>query len=122
MEEEIDDFDKTLVWMTEEENLRSVRKEGFPSFYLIIAALFIFVVCFFILYFSNRRKKIGALDMMKDPDNVFEEFTDDDGQNDQNGDNEDDVPLIDLSNEDEKPLTEEPILTDNIVEPKAQEV
>ena len=117
MEDEIDEFDKTLIWSVEEEklNAKRVSEMRIPSFYLIIAALFIFVTCFFILYYSNRRKKLGALDMMKDPDNVFEEFTED-------GQDNEEVPLIELSEDEaEKPI-EEPALSENMVEPKAQEV
>ena len=73
--EEVDDFDKTLIWAVEEEKLRSSRGQGVGTFYLVIISLFIFVTCFLILYYSNRGKKLSALDMLKDPNNVFDHYS-----------------------------------------------
>ena len=103
--EEVDDFDKTLVWAIEEENLRTTRGQGVGTFYLVIVSLFLFVSVFLILYYSNRGKKRSALDMLKDSDNVFDHFS---------TEYEEDVPLIELSEEgqaseegDEEPYVED---------------
>jgi len=101
-----DDFDKTLIWAVEEENLRANRGQGVGTFYLVIVAMFLFVICFLILYFSNRGKKMNALDMMKDPNNVFDGYSE--------SEYEDEVPLIELS--EEVTPTKEPDLS-KVVEP-----
>lgn len=96
MEEETDDFDKTLIWSTEEENARALRSTSeVGSFYLVLGAFAIFVVVFFILYFGNRGKKLTALEMMKDPNNVFEDI----GEDEQGEGEVEEVPLIDIPDE-----------------------
>ena len=127
MEEEIDDFDKTLVWSTEEENARTARSSGeIGTFYLVLAAFFLFVFVFFILYFSNRRKNANALDMMRDPNNVFgdqeieEENEDEDGNNENEDANNEEIPLIDIPEEESAPQTQAPV-ADNML-PKPVEV
>ena len=104
--EEVDDFDKTLVWAIEEENLRATRGQGIGTFYLVIVSLFIFVICFLVLYYSNRGKKLNTLDMLRDPNNVFDHFS---------TEYEDEVPLIELSEEEEQEASEEPDI-ENMVE------
>ena len=103
MEEETDDFDKTLIWSTEEENARALRGTSeVGSFYLVLGAFAIFVVVFFILFFANRGKKLNALEMMKDPNNVFD-------IDEEEIEEESEVPLIDIPDE-EKILVSEPIV------------
>ena len=105
--EEVDDFDKTLVWAIEEENLRATRGQGIGTFYLVIISIFIFVTCFLILYYSNRGRKLNTLDMLKDPNNVFDHFSTEY--------EEEEVPLIELSEEEQEQVSEEPEI-ENIVE------
>ena len=129
MEEETDDFDKTLVWSTEEENARSLRSTGeIGTFYLVLAAFFLFVFVFFILYFANRGKKLNAIDMMRDPNNVFEDAdevegdADADAEQEQDKDpNKEEIPLIDIPEEEpQAPETQAPVV-DNML-PKPVEV
>lgn len=56
-EVEVDDYEATLNWALEEEKLRSNRGDGIGSFYLIIASILIFLICLFILYLGNRKRK-----------------------------------------------------------------
>ena len=108
MEEETDDFDKTLIWSTEEENARSLRSTGeVGTFYLVLAAFFLFVFVFFVLYFANRGKKLNALDMMRDPNNVFEdvEELDLEDEAEQQNTNHEEIPLIDIPEEETAPTT-----------------
>ena len=110
MEEETDDFDKTLIWSTEEENARALRSTSeVGSFYLVLGAFAIFVVVFFILYFSNRRKKLTALEMMKDPNNVFEDIDEDEQEEVE----AEDVPLIEIPDEGKVEEVEPP--TENLL-------
>lgn len=95
--EEVDNFDKTLIWAIEEEKLRATRGQSVGTFYLVVASVIIFVICFLILFYSNRRKKTSALEMMKDPDNEFDEFDETETE---------EVPLIDMSNEEEEEQNE----------------
>lgn len=108
--EEVDDFDKTLVWAVEEENLRSTRGQGIGSFYLVIVSIFLFVSVFLILYYSNRGKKRTTLDMLRDTDNVFDHFS-----TEYEEEEEQEVPLIELSEEGQ--ASEEPDV-DEYVEPE----
>lgn len=94
--EETDDFDQTLIWAIEEENIRTTRGQNIGTFYLVVTSVIIFVICFLVLYFSNRKKKTSALDMMKDPDNEFDEFDDEIEETDE------EIPLIDMSNDEEE--------------------
>ena len=73
--EEVDEYDATLVWAEQEEKLRLTRGQGISSFYLIIGSIFILLICIFILYYSNRGRKdeITTLDMMRDPENIYDE-------------------------------------------------
>jgi len=104
--EEVDDFDKTLVWAVEEEKLRSTRGQGIGTFYLVIVSIFLFVTVFLVLYYSNRGKKRSTLDMLRDSDNVFDHFSTE-------YDEEEEVPLIELSEEGQ--VSEEPDV-ENMVE------
>ena len=104
--EEVDDFDKTLVWAVEEEKLRSVRGQGIGTFYLVIVSIFLFVTVFLVLYYSNRGKKRTTLDMLKDSDNVFDHFS---TEYEEEGE---DVPLIELSEEGH--VSEEPDVEDYV--------
>src|SRR5438105_14653987 len=99
-QEEVDEFDNTVLWSIQEEvRATKSREQGYISgFYLIIAAVLIFLICVFVLYFANRKRKMGALEMMQDPNNVFEEFTD---QEENNDEKEDNVPLIEISEDEE---------------------
>ena len=128
MEEE-DDFDKTLVWSTEEENARANRGGSeIGTFYLVLAAFFLFVFVFFILYFANRGKKLNAIDMMRDPNNVFEDADEVEGELEGEGEQEEDkdpnkeeIPLIDIPEEEpQAPETQAPVV-DNML-PKPVEV
>lgn len=97
MEEEIDEYDQTLVWALEEEQIRTTRGQGVNSFYLVVASIIILFTVFLVLYFSNKRKKSSALSMMKNSENVFDEFSEEEGE------------LIEITDDDEvKNLTEEP--------------
>lgn len=101
--DEVDEFDNTVLWSIQEEARCNKAKEngnGVSGFYLIIAAVLVFLICVFILYFANRKKKVGALEMMQDPNNVFEEFTDQEENNDDNDKNEE-IPLIEISEDEE---------------------
>ena len=100
---EEEDFDKTLLWAVEEEKLRTTRGQGIGTFYLVIASLFIVATCFLFLYFSNRgtKKTKNAIDLMRDPDNMFDNFSETYEEVE-----EEEVPLIELSEEEVFP--EEP--------------
>jgi hypothetical protein len=113
--EETDDFDKTLIWSTEEETARAARTGSeVGTFYLVLAAFFLFVGVFFVLYFANRRKKINAIDMMRDPNNVFEDVEDpDDNEEAQDADQED-IPMIDIPEEAQTLDTQAPV-TDSML-------
>ncbi len=103
VEQENEEYDKTLLWAIEEENLRNGRGQGVSSFYLIIGALFVLVIVFLILYYSTEKEeKLDALEMIQDPNNIYE-------------DPSDEGELIDLTEEEDKPITEEPE-TKNLVE------
>ena len=127
MEEETDDFDKTLIWSTEEENARSLRNSGeIGTFYLVLAAFFLFVFVFFVLYFANRGKKLNAIDMMRDPNNVFDDpeeldIEDGDGEGEKQDTNHEEIPMIDIPEEEPlAPETQAPVI-DNML-PKPVEV
>lgn len=115
MEDETDDFDKTLIWSIEEENARALRSSSeIGTFYLVLAAFFLFVFVFFILYFANRGKKINALDMMRDPENVFDQDLED---NEQDNEDENEVPLIDIPEENSQPDTQAPVAENMLPKP-----
>ena len=125
--EETDDFDKTLVWSTEEENARSLRTTGeIGTFYLVLAAFFLFVFVFFVLYFANRGKKLNAIDMMRDPNNVFDDpeeldIEDGDDEGEKQDTNHEEIPMIDIPEEEPlAPETQAPVI-DNML-PKPVEV
>ena len=122
MEEETDDFDKTLIWSTEEENARTTRNSGeVGTFYLVLAAFFLFVFVFFVLYFANRGKKLNALDMMRDPNNVFEDVEEldleDEAANDGQNTNHEEIPLIDIPEEETAPTTQAPVAENMLPQP-----
>ena len=100
---EEEDFDKTLLWAVEEEKLRTTRGQGIGTFYLVVVSLFIVATCFLFLYFSNRgtKKTKSAIDLMRDPDNMFDNFSET-----YEDEVEEEVPLIELSEEEVFP--EEP--------------
>jgi hypothetical protein len=77
MEEEFDEYNDTLVWALEEEKLRTTRGQGINSFYLIVASIIILFAVFLILYFFNKGKKTSTLSMMRDPENIFDDFSED---------------------------------------------
>ena len=106
--EETDDFEKTLIWAVEEEKLRATRGQSIGTFYLVILSTIIFVICFLVLFYSNRRKKRSALEMMKDSENEFDEFDEEETE---------DVALIDMSEEEEY---EEPELEEDVVKPNTK--
>jgi hypothetical protein len=99
-----DDYENTVLWAIEEEKKRLQRGNGYNLTYLLILFIIIFLVVLFILYFANRKKKGNALDMIRDPRNLFEEFSQDD----------EGIPLIDIS--EDHVATEEPNV-DGVVEP-----
>jgi len=102
VQEENEDYDKTLLWAMEEERLRSSRGQGVGSFYLVVTALFVLIVVFLILYFqTDKNENFNALEMIRDPNNIYEDLSEE-GE------------LIDLTEED-KLITEEPE-TKNLVE------
>tara|TARA_R110001599_G_scaffold345083_2_gene569157 strand:+ start:1742 stop:2107 length:366 start_codon:yes stop_codon:yes gene_type:complete len=105
---EEEDFDKTLLWAVEEEKLRTTRGQGIGTFYLVIASLFIVATCFLFLYFSNRgtKKTKNAIDLMRDPDNMFDNFSETYEDDVEGDEEEEEVPLIELSEEEVFP--EEP--------------
>ncbi len=110
MEEENDDFDKTLIWSTEEENARALRSTSeIGSFYLVLGAFAIFVIVFFILFFANRGKKMNALEMMRDPNNVFDDVDEDEQEEVE----AEEVPLIDIP--DDVNVEEVEPITDNML-------
>ena len=120
MEEETDDFDKTLIWSTEEENARAGRGGSeIGTFYLVLAAFFLFVFVFFVLYFANRGKKLNALDMMRDPNNVFEdvEELDLEDEAEQQNTNHEEIPMIDIPEEETAPATQAPVAENMLPQP-----
>ncbi len=76
-----EEFEKTLAWAKTEEQLRANRGQGIGSFYLIIMSILILGLIVFIVYLVNRTAgEFSALNMMKDPSNVFDdEFSGIDG-------------------------------------------
>ena len=73
--EEVDDYDATINWAEQEENLRLTRTEGVGSFYLVVGSIFVLIICFFALYYGNRGRidDTEALDMMNDPENIYDD-------------------------------------------------
>ena len=72
---EVEDYEATVNWAEQEEKTRLTRGQGISSFYLITGAIIVLVICFFVLYYANqgRLDETGALNMMLDPDNIYEE-------------------------------------------------
>ena len=103
MEDE-NDYEKTLLWALEEEKLRTNRGKGVSSFYLYLISLIIFIVFFLILYF-DKEKKINPIDMMKDPENIYDEYTED-GE------------LMEIIDEEEKEILDEEPKIDDVIESK----
>ena len=103
MEDE-NDYEKTLLWALEEEKLRTNRGKGVSSFYLYLISLIIFIVFFLILYF-DKEKKINPIDMMKDPANIYDEYTED-GE------------LMEIIDEEEKEILDEEPKIDDVIESK----
>lgn len=93
---EIDEYDSTLAWAIEEEKKRINRGNGYSTIYLIIISIIIFLSIFFILYISNKVNKPGALDLITDPENLFDELS---PQN---------IPLIEISEDGTNGKSEEP--------------
>jgi hypothetical protein len=75
-EETETDFEQTLIWAKEEEKLRSTRVEGISTFYLGLGAIFLFIICFFIIIYLNKDRKYDttpdALDMIQDENNIYD--------------------------------------------------
>jgi len=73
--EEVDDYEATLNWAQQEEKLRIERGQGFGSFYLVIGSIFIFLFCLLIFYYANKGRKdeLSALDMITDPEHIFDD-------------------------------------------------
>jgi len=68
------DFENTVIWAQQEENLRKTRGQGISSFYLFISSIMIITLMVFILYLINKNgDEMSALEMMKDPDNEYDD-------------------------------------------------
>jgi hypothetical protein len=73
------DFGKLIEWAEQEEKARAKRGNGYQTFYLVVAACIILVIIFLFIIFW-RDEEIAALNLMKDPDNIYEdEYTDTEG-------------------------------------------
>ena len=86
-----EDYETVVAWAEQEEKTRSIRGQGVSSFYLILGSIFVFIVCFLILYYTNRGRKteLTTIDLMTDPENIYEEeFT-------SNVEDEDDEEAVD---------------------------
>lgn len=74
---EENDFNTTVAWAVEEEKIRQTRGQGVGSFYLILVSVVILFLCFLFLYYngpkSDLKSDLFALDMMKDPTNIFDD-------------------------------------------------
>jgi len=72
---EVENYDATVNWAEQEEKARITRGQGISSFYLITGAIFVIVICFFVLYYGNRGRldETDTLNMMLDPDNIYDE-------------------------------------------------
>jgi hypothetical protein len=105
--EEVDDYEATINWATQEETLRATRGQGYGSFYLIIASILILLFCLLILYYTNRgngKKKTNAsaLDLIQDENNIYlEEFS----NVEENDVNEDDNDDDEVENNDKAPTS-----------------
>jgi hypothetical protein len=95
---EDEEFEKVLDWANKEEQVRLTRGSSISSFKLIMGSLVILFLVFLVLYYSKHEKQNNyiALNMIKDPNNFFDdEFTENeqneqneiDEQNGQNGQN-----------------------------------
>lgn len=70
----MEDFDKTLSWVTEEEKLRKERGQGISTFYLFIMSFMVIAFIVFMIYLINTNgKELEALEMMQDPDNFYDD-------------------------------------------------
>lgn len=73
-----DDYEPTVIWAEQEEQLRSSRGQSVSNFYLFGLSFAVLTVCVLVLYYWNRSSRNGpsALELVQDPDNrLIEEFT-----------------------------------------------
>jgi len=69
-----DKFEQTVIWAQQEENLRKTRGQGISSFYLFISSVMIISLLVFIIYLINKNgDDVSALEMMKDPENEYDD-------------------------------------------------
>lgn len=69
-----DKFEQTVIWAQHEENLRKTRGQGISSFYLFISSVMIISLLVFIIYLINKNgDDVSALEMMKDPENEYDD-------------------------------------------------
>ena len=98
---EEDEFNVVCDWALQEEQKSTIRKTqgfGISNTYIFILVVLIFLIVLFILYLANRRRGKTALEMIRDPNNVFDEFSqNNDDNNTINNDTNDES-----GNEDEK--------------------
>ena len=74
-----DDYEPTVIWAEQEEQLRTSRGQSVSNFYLFGLSFAVLAVCVIVLYFWNRSSGSSgpsALELVQDPDNrLIEEFT-----------------------------------------------
>lgn len=105
--EEVDDYEATINWATQEEALRATRGQGYGSFYLIIGSILILLLCLLILYYSNRgngnkKTNSSALELIQDENNIYlEEFS----NVEENEENEDENDDDEIENNDKAPTS-----------------
>jgi hypothetical protein len=131
-----DDFDSVYQWSLQEEQKAMTRKNqgfGINTLYLIGISLLIFLIVFFVLYRANQNQKRNrnrktAIDLMNDPNNVFDEFSQNFTENNENNDSKSlkdsqDFPVIDISEEITSPSKNSNLKPelDKIVQPTEKE-
>ena len=69
-----DEYETTVAWAEQEEQLRLTRGQPVSNFYLFSMIFVILGICLLVLYLWNRgEKSVSALDLARDPDNVLME-------------------------------------------------
>lgn len=71
-----DDYNATVVWAEQEEQLRATRGQPVSNVYLFSLAFVFLGACLLVLYLLRREKvEPTTLDMVRDSNNIlFEEF------------------------------------------------
>ena len=98
------DFEKTLEWVEQEEELRKTRGQGISTGYLVISCVMVLGLMLFIYYLINRdNSNFEALDMMKDPENMYDDdFSLENGDDGMDGLEYEEGEVYDLADYDEE--------------------